>query len=138
MRAALDVLAASLGSDMSQWTWGRLHVMPLRHVLSARGDLGQLLDHGGAAVRGDMTTVCNTGGGPDWSATTGAGYRLSADLAAQPPKLLAVDAQSQSGHPGSPHYADQLGTWLSGGYHEIPLDRAEAERTTVAALVLSP
>jgi acyl-homoserine lactone acylase PvdQ len=96
------------------------------------------LDHGGAAVRGDMTTVCNTGGAPDWSATTGAGYRLIANLSVSPPKLSAVDAQSQSGHPGSPHYGDQLDTWLVGGYHEIPLDRTEAAQNTTTELVLVP
>ncbi len=138
LRTALDLLATRLGPDMSCWTWGRLHVMPLKHVLSPRGDLGQLLDHSGAAVRGDMTTVCNTGGGPDWSATTGAGYRLIADLSLSPPKLLAVDAQSQSGHPGSPHYSDQFETWLAGGYHEIPLDRDEAAKATLTQFVLAP
>jgi penicillin G amidase len=76
------------------------------------------------AVSGDMNTVGNTGSGPDWSATTGGGYRMIADLGSSPPRLLAVDAQSQSGHPGSPHYSDQLEDWLAGRYHDLPLVRA--------------
>ena len=110
----------------------------MRSQAEPGNEKGQLLDHGGAGVRGDMTTVCNTGGGPDWSATTGAGYRLIADLSITPPKLLAVDAQSQSGHPGSPHYGDQFDTWLAAGYHEIPLDRAEASASTCPELILHP
>src|SRR5262249_5339825 len=47
MASALDWLSGRLGPDMAGWAWGRLHTLPLRHVLSARGDLGQLLDHGG-------------------------------------------------------------------------------------------
>jgi penicillin amidase len=117
----LAFLADRLGSDMATWTWGRLHVMPLRHVLSLRGDLAGLLDHGGAGVRGDMLTVCNTGGGPDWIAASGGGYRMIADLSSSPPTLRAVDGQSQSGQPGSPHYSDQFDDWASGRYHEIPL-----------------
>ena len=39
------------------------HQLPLKHVLSNRGDLGQLLNHGGGPVKGDMITVCNTGSG---------------------------------------------------------------------------
>lgn len=117
----LGWLEDRLGADLSNWTWSRLHVMPLRHVLSSRGDLGQLLDHGGAAVRGDMLTVCNTGGGPDWVAASGAGYRMIADLSSSPPVLRAIDGQSQSGQPGSPHYSDQFDDWVSGRYHEIPL-----------------
>ncbi|MEO1999770.1 MAG: penicillin acylase family protein, partial [Planctomycetaceae bacterium] len=114
-------LSDRFGTDMTQWTWDRLHVMPLKHVLSERGDLAELLDHGGAGVRGDMWTVCNTGAGLDERAATGAGYRMIADMSTNPPKLLAVDGQSQSGHPGSPHYSDQYPDWLSGSYHEILL-----------------
>jgi penicillin amidase len=137
-RAALDLLAARFGPDMAAWTWGRLHTMPLKHVLSSRGELSQLLDHGGVAVRGDKTTVCNTGQSPEWLATTGAGYRLIAELDNNPPGLWAVDGQSQSGHPGSPHYSDQLDDWISGRYHFLPLDRAENRQTGRTRLTLEP
>jgi penicillin amidase len=46
MTAAIRTLTERLGPDMSQWTWGKLHTIPLRHVLSGRGDLGRLLVHG--------------------------------------------------------------------------------------------
>lgn len=133
--ATLAYLQDRFGPDMSAWSWGQLHVMPLRHVLSARGDLSQLLDHGGAGVRGDMLTVCNTGSGPDWIANTGAGYRMVADLNSSPPVLRAVDAQSQSGQPGSPHYRDQFDDWVSGRYHEIVLTNDVDARST---LTLTP
>ncbi len=121
--ATLDEIANKLGPDMATWHWGRLHRLPLKHVLSARGDLRQLLDHGGAPVRGDMVTVCNTCSGPDFTAASGAGYRLIADFSAAIPTLLAVDGQSQSGHPGSPHYRDQFSDWQNSRYHVIPLHR---------------
>jgi penicillin G amidase len=133
--STLDELAGKLGPDMAAWQWARLHRMPLKHVLSSRGDLGQLLDHGGAAVRGDMGTVCNTGSGPDFTATSGAGYRLIADFSAAIPTLLAIDGQSQSGHPGSPHYRDQFPAWQSGRYHAIPLLR---EPVVTPTLQLTP
>jgi penicillin amidase len=136
MNAALDWLAERLGPDMSQWTWGRLHTIPLRHVLSGRGALAQLLDHGGLPVKGDATTVCNASLGPQYEARAGAGYRLIADLSTSPASLWAVDGQSQSGHPGSPHYADQLGDWLQGRYHCLLLSAAEA--SAVTRLILEP
>ncbi|MFO0820458.1 MAG: penicillin acylase family protein [Pirellulales bacterium] len=114
--AACDELTKRLGPDLSTWTWGRLHRMPLRHVLSARGDLGKLLDVEGGPVHGDMITVCNTGSGPDWIANTGAGYRFIADLGAD--EVWAVDGQSQSGHANSSHYSDQLEAWRVGEYHK--------------------
>jgi penicillin amidase len=138
MSAALDYLAGRLGPDAGGWTWGRLHLMPLRHVLSGRGDLGRLLDAGGRPVKGDFTTVCNTGQGGAFEARSGANYRLIADFSDPLPTLWAVDASSQSGHPGSPHYGDQFVGWLRGEYHELPLDREAAGRGAVTRLVLEP
>ena len=138
MKSALDWLASRLGLDVTQWTWGKLHILTLRHILSGRGDLGQLLDHGGFPVRGNMHTVCNTGLGANLEVRTGANYRLIADLGQSPPGLWAVDAQSASGHPGSPHYSDQLPTWIDGAYHYLPLSRHEASRSAESTLSLKP
>ena len=132
----LDELSRRLGPDMDGWQWGRLHRLPLEHVLASRGDLGALLNHGGGPVKGDMITVCNTGSGPDWLATTGATYRMIADLSRN--GLWAVDSQSQSGNPGSPHYSDRLHAWSTGEYHDVLLDRAEMSPIAVERLVLRP
>jgi penicillin amidase len=120
-RQSLDELTQRFGPDMTTWQWGRLHRIVQRHFLSGVGDLGQLLDRGGIPVKGDGYTVCNTGFDPDGLATVGAGYRMVADLADPEARLYAVDAGAESGHPGSPHYDDQLATWLDGGYHVLKL-----------------
>ncbi len=130
----LAFLAERFGADMSAWHWGRVHRMPLKHVLATRGDLAQLLNDGGGPVKGDMITVCNTGSGPNWVANSGAGYRLIADLSTD--CLLAVDCQSQSGHPGTPHYSDQLAAWTNGEYHSLPLKRAAVSEIAVQWLQL--
>jgi penicillin amidase len=138
MRAALDFLAGRLGPEMSGWQWGRLHVLPLPHVLSGRGDLGRLLDAGGLPVKGDATTVCNTGLGGAFEGRAGANYRLIADFSDPLPVLWAVDGSSQSGHPGSPHYGDQFEGWRNGEYHELYLDKDRAAREAVTRLSLEP
>jgi penicillin amidase len=136
--STMEWLAERLGSDMVQWTWGRLHVLPLRHFLSGRGDLANLLDRGGVGVGGDFITVCNTGTGPAFEARSGAGYRLIADLATAPAALGAMDGQSQSGHPGSPHYADQLPDWLAGDYHYITLQSSKQASQPEHSMLLQP
>jgi penicillin amidase len=68
----------------------------------------------------------------------GANYRLIADLASSPPALWAVDAQGQSGHPGSAHYGDQLAEWLGARYHYLPLDRGQVAKMTVETLRFEP
>jgi penicillin amidase len=138
MSSAVDWLTGRLGPDPSQWQWSRLHVLSLRHILSGRGDLGTLLDQQGVPVPGNAHTVCNTGLGAQFDARTGAGFRLVADLSATPPLLWSVDAQSQSGHLGSPHYGDQLSTWNKGEYYPLPLDRAATVRIATSKLTLNP
>jgi penicillin amidase len=138
MKSALDWLADRLGPDMKGWTWGKLHVLPLRHILSGRGDLGQLLDHGRLPVKGDAQTVCNTGLGSQFEARAGASYRMISDMAMSPPGLWAVDCDSASGHPGSPHYGDQLRDWIDGKYHHLSLDADAASKAAVSRLTLEP
>jgi acyl-homoserine lactone acylase PvdQ len=87
---AIEWLKEKIGRDMSLWTWGALHTIPLKHVLSGRGELGQLLDHGGLPVRGCAVTVCNTGLGPAYEAKTGAGYRLLAELDILPGTAMVI------------------------------------------------
>jgi penicillin amidase len=118
---SLAQLTEQLGENIHDWTWERLQVINFTHVLADRGDLAELLNQRAQPVNGDMMTVCNTGFG-----TTGAGYRLIHDLGSQPPQMLAVDCQSQSGQPGSPHYDDQFPTWAAGKHHVLSLDREQA------------
>lgn len=136
--ATIEELSSRLGNDLSLWTWGNVHRINLKHVLSGRGDLGKLLNRGGHPVSGNGVTVCNTGYDPNWGAAMGANYRLIADLSDSPPGLRAVDAQGQSGHPGSVNYCDQLSHWMSAHYHYLPLDRREASLMCRSKLTLDP
>jgi penicillin amidase len=135
---ALDFLQRKFGPDMLDWGWGRLHTLQQKHILSTRGDLGQLLDSGGLPVRGDYVTVCNTGLAPDYTAPSGAGYRLIADLADPDCGLWAIDAGSESGHPGSPHYDDQITDWLTARYHYIALKPELVSASAESEFTLKP
>jgi penicillin amidase len=120
--AALDDLSARLGPDVGTWKWGRLHTLVQKHFLSERGDLGTLLDRNGGPVRGDVTTVCSSTPDANYAAALGAGYRMVADLGDARMPLRAIEVAGASGHPGSPHYDDQIAAWNSGGYHELSLN----------------
>ena len=136
MNAALDELEERLGPDMDGWTWGTLHKIHLRHVLTGRGDLGELLDRGGLPVGGNGVTVCNTGFDPNWRAAMGANYRLITDLGDD--GMWAVESQGQSGHPGSKHYCDQLPEWLAGRYHFLPFGDDRSSEDSESVLTLTP
>ena len=136
--SALIELSNKQGLDITSWTWGQVHKVHLRHVLSGRGDLERLLDRGGQPVKGNGITICNTGYDPNWGAPMGANYRLIADLSDSALGLWAVDAQGQSGHPGSSHYCDQLTEWLGARYHYLPLKPSYASTQGLATLTLQP
>ncbi len=138
MGRALDELAERLGDDMTTWRWGRLHKLPLQHLLSGRGDLGPLLDRGGDAVRGNGLVVSNTGSAPDFVSRSGANYRLLVDLADAPAQMWSLDAAGPSGQPGSPHYANQFAEWLAGRFQRIGLDRDAVWPTIRNTLRIQP
>jgi len=83
--ATLDELSAKLGPDMAQCNGASYIVYRSSMSFPRAATWGQLLDHGGEPVSGDMMTVGNTGSGPDFTATSGAGYRLIADFSAAIP-----------------------------------------------------
>lgn len=129
-RAALDELARRLGPRMDDWHWGRLHTLVQKHFLSGRGDLGTLLDRSGLPVDGDSTTVNASIPDGEHRAWLGAGYRMVADLADPRAGLWWVEIGGASGHPGSPHYDDQLAMWAAGEGQYTPLE-GEDETDTV-------
>ncbi|MSQ94530.1 MAG: penicillin acylase family protein [Gemmataceae bacterium] len=120
-RATLDELATKIGNDMAGWNWGRLHTLVQPHFLSKRGDLGQLLDLNGKSCGGDNVTVNSGSADANYASALGAGYRMVAELADPNAGFWATEVAGTSGHPGSPHYADQIDGWAAGELHYMPL-----------------
>jgi penicillin amidase len=131
--AGLDELTRRLGDDMKAWTWGRLHILLQKHFLSDRGDLGKLLDRSGPPTRGDGTTVCSSTCDANHSAWLGASYRMVADMI-DPDGFRASHVSGNSGHPGSPHYDDQLEPWNRGELRYLSLAAPEVEGQAVRLL----
>jgi penicillin amidase len=135
-RAAIVNLTTQFGPNPADWKWGKLHTLTQKHVLSGRGDLGSLLDRSGFPMPGDNSTVSNATSDPTTHvAISGAGFRMIADLS-DLTTLWAIEVAGASGHPGSPHYDDQIQPWLAGDYHAIPL--SETPATTATVLTLQP
>ncbi len=105
------------------------------HTDAQIGRLVDFLDRSGLPTPGDATTVFN--GTPDahFAAALGAGYRMVAELADPQHGLWAVEVASTSGHPGSPHYDDQLQPWNEGSLHYLSLS---GECQAATRLTLEP
>ena len=123
-------LTDRLGEEMDAWTWGRVHFTRPRHTLSPSfPEVAHLLDPPSVAVGGDGDTPQAAGypmADPFTVSGTSVG-RYVFDLADWDSSAWVVPLGA-SGHPGSPHYADQAAIW--GQVQLIPMlydwDRIEA------------
>lgn len=133
LAGAVGELRDALGPDVASWRWGRVHATQPQHMLSAAfPELARLLDPPSVPMGGDGDTVQAA----SYVATAGYGVtstsvaRYVFDLGDWNRSAWVVPLGS-SGHPGSPHYADQATTW--GEVHLLPMRyewtqiRADAE-----------
>jgi penicillin amidase len=130
---AVAELRETLGPDVSDWRWGRLHRTQPRHVLSSHfPEWEDLLNPPAVAVGGDGDTVKAAG------FVSSAGYSVTLTSVARYVFDLHDWDQSGwvvplgvSGQPGNPHFADQLTAWRDVRVLPMRYDwariRAEAE-----------
>ena len=133
-------LQGRLGDDIDAWTWGAVHATRPRHTLSTVfPELAALLDPPSVPMGGGGETPHAAGFSPSEPFTvTGLSVaRYVFDLADWDGSRWAIPLGA-SGHPGSPHYADQSPVW--GEVQLIPMlytwERIEAEAE--AQQVLEP
>jgi penicillin amidase len=135
---SVDFLKAALGPNPRKWAWGKLHKLRFNHHLGTAALLRDFFSRGSYPVGGDGTTI--------W-ATHSSLYDLNSDFLVGPPYRMIVDlgnlrnswsllAPGQSGHPGSPHYDDQVKGWFEHGYHPMLYYREDIEREAEHRLLL--
>ena len=112
---AVATLRETLGPDPAAWTWGRLHVARPRHPLSAAFPAAAaLLDPPASPAGGDGDTVQAAdfvpAAGFELTLTSVARYVFDLGDWERSAWIVPLGA---SGHPGSPHYADQSADWAA-------------------------
>lgn len=120
LRRTLGVMS-QLGTDRSQWRWGRLNMATFEHALVAAYDQIAIEKSGGAG------TV----------AANGATFREILDMADWEAGI-ATTSPGQSGQPGSPYYGNLIESWANGEYFPLAYARAAVEEVAVHRLVLKP
>jgi penicillin amidase len=119
-----------LGDAMDSWTWGKVHFTRPKHTLSAFfPEVAPLLDPPSLPMGGDGDTPQSGGYSPNAPFTmTGSSVARYVFDASDWNNSAWIVPLGASGHPVSPHYADQAPTW--GEVQLIPMlydwDRIEA------------
>lgn len=134
---AVAWISNHFGADPAAWRWGTHHTVTWQHPFSTHGPdtlrraAREVLDVGPFPTTGGVGTVRAAGVTltRPFEVTGGSTYRLVADLSPGG-GLQATTTTGQSGHPGSPHYADQVPLWLEDRYHPFPADSFEPEGVT--------
>ena len=122
---ALDNLEQSFGTtDMSQYRWGMLHRVTLKHPMG--GSVSELNNGGedgeGYPAPGANGTVnvasCGVSGSYTFSA--GPSVRFIAEMIPDAIKTAIALPGGQSGDKLSSHYDDMMKLWVKGEYIDMP------------------
>jgi penicillin amidase len=133
-------LKKSLGSDPSDWRWGTLHKMVVKHPLGEVKPLDKIFNLGPFETGGHFSTVWQSTLMPGmdfsyngWTASNRNIYDLQ-----DWDKCLGSIVPGQSGMFGSPHYSDQMKLWLDVKQHPLYFSRARVEAEAKNRLILKP
>jgi len=134
LEQAIQNATERLGANWEAWTYGQaqFHHTKINHLLSpaVNAKVRQKLDVGPVPQGGNSTTVNNTYG--RYNQVAGASFRIIADLDDWD-RSLGTNTPGQSGHPGSPHYADLFKMWANGKY--FPVFFSKDKILTVAGVI---
>lgn len=136
---ALDWLTDRLGPDQHAWKWGAIHRLGAIHPAASTPLQHELLDIPYAPSPGGAGTLASAFYNPPGSFDNrlGASYRMVTNMGPNP-VFRSITWPGQSGHPGSPHYADQTDDHRTGQFVELVTDWPTIESTAVLRTTLEP
>lgn len=143
MNDAFKALTARLGSDTSQWSWGKLHQAHFQHPFASIPGLGLAFDTAPVERPGDGATISIGGDGrftsdpPTYEQRAVSSMREIIDLSDFDSSLWTITV-GESGQPFSRHYSDLLPLWNQGLYQVMTFTAKNIEKATVDLLTLQP
>jgi penicillin amidase len=140
---AMDDAVADLRRGVGRprrWRWGKLHSLPIEHVLGRRKPLNLFFNAGVIEVGGDTDTVLQTayisadpyrtrGWAPSWRQIIDVGNWDA---------CTGIHFPGQSGHPGSRHYRDMVGDWTRNTQQPLAWSAEAVAAVARSTLVLTP
>ncbi|PQP04731.1 penicillin acylase family protein [Pseudomonas frederiksbergensis] len=139
-QASMAHLKTTLGSDFTQWQWGKAHTLTHGHPLGMQKPLDQIFNVGPFAAPGTHEVPNNLSakiGPAPWPVTYGPSTRRLIDFA-DPAHSLTINPVGQSGVPFDSHYADQAEAYIEGVYYQANFNEEEVTANTRSTLRLLP
>ena len=140
LAAAEATLRSRFGAVTSDWAWGKIRPLTLRHGAAQQAPLDRVFNIGPIPWSGGFSTVSQSGAPPldpfgDPSAI--ASLRVAMDVGAWDNCRFSLPG-GQSGNPLSPHYDDQVDPWRSGKGIPLPWSREATQAAVRERLFLMP
>lgn len=139
LAGAVRELRTKFGSRDSEWRWGKVRPLRLRHAFAKQPPLDRLFALRDIAIGGDVTTIPQ--GSVDFQDPLGdpigvPNMRAAIDVGAWENSRWSL-LGGQSGNPCSPHFGDLLEHWDRGEGVSIAWSREEVERRATSTLTLT-
>lgn len=137
-------LRHTLGPRPSLWQWGDLHHLHIPHPLSSNPLINDIFSLHRANHGGEGNSVAQSSSVPlpahhirTPADNFGVSYRQLLDVGAWESGQI-IFTPGQSGHLGSPHYADLLDKWAEGSYLPMFWSAEQVAQASRQALTLLP
>jgi penicillin G amidase len=134
-------LSTQLGTDVSSWNWGRVHMVEYKHPIGQVALLRPLFNVGVFEAPGANEVINNV----MYYYTDEAFY----DISAGPSTRRVIDFSDienswsilptgQSGNPMSKHYNDQAEMYIEGKFRKMKMNKKEIEATSTKLVFKKP
>ena len=139
LKSALADVTKRLGPDLTDWRWGDLHRIGLRHLWSNRlpDELRAAATLDTAPRSGSGDTVGNTSYNSEFHQRSGASFRMVIDVGNWDASV-AMNNPGQSGDPRSPHYKDLFEPWANDEAFPLLYSRSAILEAAEARIELVP
>jgi penicillin amidase len=135
---ATVALKSNMGSDMSQWKWGRVHQLTHVHPIGKKPPFDKYLNVGPFPVQGGNEVIDKEGFVYNekgiYPVISGPALRFLIDFG-DTDHALSVIPTGQSGNVFSPHYADQAKMFVHGKYRTQIMLLREIKKGKVLTLL---
>ncbi len=134
---AFESLEKDLGSDITQWTWDKVHTLEHGHPIGQVPSLRSFFNVGPFPVNGSREVINNMmfpySGDAKFNVTAGPSTRRVIDFS-DVENSMSILPTGQSGNPFSKYYADQASMYVNGEFRKMLMNKEEIEETASSVL----
>ncbi len=127
-------LKNNMGTDMSNWKWGRVHQLTNVHPIGRKAPFDKFFNVGPFPIQGSNEVIFTYNEHGVYPVTSGPALRFLIDFS-NTDHALSIIPTGQSGNVFSPYYADQAEMFVHGKYRTQIMLRKEIKNGKTLTLL---